>query len=129
MDEQQWQEKLDHDFPHGLVAGWWNGEERDPPEDLRQVPRAEVIGMEEDRPLVALPSPAWNSTITVQVAGYEEIQSRPCRLVKVTVHENDGSDQLMQWSNGLGEPLTTILAPHRQQLVDGAAKLGHSVLA
>lgn len=125
----RWQGKLDRDFPHGLLASWSTGEDRESPEGNYQVPRAEVVGTAGEWPVVALPSPAWGKTVTVTLTSYEIRQTKPCLVARVGVEAVAGSPAYMLWSAGLGEPLTTIMAPDRANYIEASQKLGRSVLA
>lgn len=126
MNEQarKWQHKLDMDFPRGLLAAWDDHKEKHGgPAFVYLVPRVEVVDMTGLDPVVFLPVPDFDKVVQPgTIAKYEQIQSRPCRLVQVTF----GDGRTMSWSDGLTPRQVSETEEHRDMAMGHHALNGQS---
>jgi hypothetical protein len=118
----KWQDKLDADFPKGLLAAW---DDR-PGTDGGHVylcPRPEVTGMAGLDPIIMMPCPGHDKVVQPgTISGYKEIQTTPCKLVQVTF----GSGRTMAWSDGLTEAQVAHVADNRANAISLSEQAGES---
>lgn len=122
---EQWQKKLDDEFPDGLIVTW-----DVPSDDHRssvsyQIPRAEVIGQAGLDPVVDLPVFGIDKMLTVRVLHYEVKQRVPCFLAIVTVDNPPN----MRWSAGVEPLLARRMSDQRAEFLDYYTATGRSIFS
>src|ERR1700733_12275228 len=95
-----WQDRLDKDFPHGLLAtrDAPRGEDDSP---VLRVPRVEVLREEDGRPYILFVGQGWDTGTDGPMRSYEIVQTEPCLVSVATLQ--DGS--AYRFSNGLSDRL------------------------
>lgn len=126
MNEQarKWQHKLDMEWPRGLLATWEDGKSPDgTPAFVYVCPRVEVVGMSGLDPVVFLPVPDFDKVVQPgTISGYEQVQSKPCKVVQVTF----GNGRQMDWSDGLTPRQVAESEDHRDAAMAHHATHGES---
>lgn len=114
---QWWQDRLDHDFPDGLLLAPDPQGPAGP--TVVPVPRVEVSYAERGMPYLVFPyGPDRGSEGLLEA--YVPVQSDPCLVVRVTCQ--DGPAYLL--SNGLSPRLKQLLLDSRQRFFNYAATHG-----
>jgi hypothetical protein len=121
-DEQvaRWQEKLDREFPSGLVSYF------EPGKVNYFVSRVIVVRMAGLDPVVWLPvfSGSVKTFGPAQVLSYEQFRNSP-RAVRVRF---DNEKRPMVWSAALPPEAVRLMAPDRAQFIEAAPHGGERVL-
>lgn len=121
-DEQvaRWQEKVDREFPNGLVSYFEGGHVN------YFIPRVTVTSMAGLDPVVWLPvfSGSVKTFGPSRVLSYEQLRNPP-RVVRVRF-ENE--KRAMVWSAALTPEAVKLMAPDRAQFIDYSPHGGERVL-
>lgn len=121
-----WQQRLDHDLPHGVIA-WWETASGSP-DHTYAVPRIEVLRMEGGDPYVLLPVPGWDKVVIGRVLSYTTARTEPCTVYRALL-DHGQAGRVMLWSTGLSPTEVTSLADDRAHLIKLAAERGRSSYA
>lgn len=114
----KWQARFDSDFPEGLTFTWADSANPDGYGSGRVVvaiPWPQVVEMAGlDDPVVVLRQFGESRAWCLRVLSYEELRTKPVRLVRVTV---DNVEHPMLWS-GLVGGLGQRMARQRKRLIE-----------
>jgi hypothetical protein len=117
----RWQQKLDKEFPNGLVAHFERGTAN---YFIARVAVTEMAGLD---PVVWLPvfSGSEKSFGPWRVLSYEQVHSTPNRAVRVTF---DNNGKPMVWSTAVPKEAVRLMARDREKMVAYAPNGGSRVL-
>lgn len=116
-----WQQRLDHDFPVGVIITWLGEAPRDSPQHVYHVPRIEVISMDGDNPFLYMPAPGWEKVISGQLTSYETQQDKPHLIVKAALDERP-----IEFSGAANSSEIAQMAPFREKWIAEADERGRS---
>lgn len=116
----RWQEKIDREFPNGMVAAFVPGTGN------YLIPRVTVVRMAGLDPVVWFPvfSESVKTFGPVQVLSYEQIRSSPHRAVKVKFDNME----TMVWSAAVSPEVARTMAGDRARYIAHSPHGGERVL-
>jgi pantothenate kinase-related protein Tda10 len=98
---QSWQEKLDRDFPWGVLVVW----DRDEDSSVYPSAKPEVVSVSGLVPTVAMDVFETTKSLTFEVVTYEQVQGDP---LVVRVKGRSGSRTSL-WSSNLSTELAALM--------------------
>lgn len=111
-----WQQRLDTDFPDGMLASWSDSTDDDPP---YQVPRPVVEGMDAGAPVVMLEM-AYRHVGPLAVRSLKTAHYHPVRLhvqVQLGPAPYWNKARPMVWDASLPETVVNLLRPQRDAML------------
>jgi hypothetical protein len=113
LNQEDWQRKLDTEFPDGAIASW-AGQPPDQQPIVYSVPRITVIGMNGQWPVLDMPAAGSDKVLDgLRVVGWHIALTEPHLIVIASLDGEDADHEHLRLCAAVSPQMKNLMAPLR----------------